>query len=62
MDNERQAITPRIFPRPTNDELIRVMIEIFLVKRRGIHRIEELLDPVDKNLDPLRSAVMTLTG
>ena len=48
----------RKFLRPADDELLRVMIEILLVKRRRIHRVEELLDLVHGNLDPMWRALL----
>jgi hypothetical protein len=36
------------------------MIEILFVKGRRIHRVEELLDLVDEDLDPMRGALFGL--
>jgi len=35
---------PVKFLRPTQDEFLGVVVEIFFVKRRRVHRVEELVD------------------
>jgi hypothetical protein len=40
MDHERNWITARKFPHPIHDKFFRVMIQIPLLKRRRIHRVE----------------------
>ena len=58
MDDQRDWIAARKFLRPTNNEFFRIIIEVSLVKRGGIHRIEELLDSIDKNFDPMKRSLV----
>ena len=53
MDDQRNWIAARKFLCPTDDELYRIVIEIPLLERRRIHRIEQLLDLIDKNFDSI---------
>lgn len=55
---QNERIVPVIFLGPTNDEFFRVMIEIFLVKWRWVHRIEELLDSIDEHFDSMVLSLM----
>jgi hypothetical protein len=54
VNDEGERFAPGIFLRPTDNELFRVVIEVLLVKGRRVHRIKELFDPIDEDLDPVR--------
>ena len=57
MDDQRDWIAARKFLRPTDNEFFRVIIEVSLVERRGIHRVEELLDSIDENFDSMKRSL-----
>ena len=60
MDDERDRIAARKFSRPTDDKFFRIIIEVSLVERRRIHRVEQLLDSIDKNFDSMVRSLMRL--
>lgn len=51
MDAQYERLTMMEFLRPADDEFLGIVVEVFFLKRRRVHRIEELLDPIDVNLD-----------
>jgi hypothetical protein len=53
INDQRDWVPPRKFLCPTNDELFRIIIEVSLVERRRIHRVEQLLDSINKNFDSM---------
>ena len=60
MDDQRDWIAARKFLCPTDDKFFRVIIEVSLVERRRIHRVEQLLDSIDKNFDSMMRSLMRL--
>jgi len=46
--------------RPTDNEFLRVTIEVLFVKERWVHRVEKLLDSVDEDLDAMRRTMLDL--
>ena len=46
------------FLRPTDDEFFRIVIEVLFVKRRWIHRIEQLFDSIDEHFDSMLRSLM----
>ena len=58
MDDQRDCIAARKFLCPTDDELFRIIIEVSLLERRRIHRVEQLLDSIDKNFDSMVLSLM----
>jgi hypothetical protein len=53
MDYQRDWIAARKFLRPTDDKLFGIFIEVSLVEWRRIHRVEQLLDSINKNFDSM---------
>ena len=51
MDDQGNWVAARKFLCPTDDELFGIIIEVSLVERRRIHRVEQLLDSIDQNFD-----------
>ena len=60
IDDQRDWVPARKFLCPTDDELFRIIIEVSLVERRRIHRVEQLLDSVNENLDSMVRFLMRL--
>ena len=60
MNYQRHGIASRKFPGPADNKFFRVVIEIPFVERRRIHRVEQLLDSIDKNFDSMVGSVMRL--
>lgn len=58
MDEKRDRIFSRKFLHPTDNEFLRVVIEILLVKRRRIHRVKQLLDSIDEHFDSMLRSLM----
>jgi hypothetical protein len=57
VDDQRNWIVPRKFSCPTDDKFFRVIVEVPLVERRRIHRIEKLLDSIDINFDSMKRSL-----
>lgn len=53
MNHQTHWIVPVVLLDPAHDEFLRIMVEIFFMEWRRIHRIEELLDGAQTNLDPM---------
>ena len=51
MHAERERCVHRVLARPTDDVLVRVLIEIALGEGRRVHRVEELTHFVEVQLD-----------
>jgi hypothetical protein len=60
MDDQRDWVPARKFLCPTDDELFRIIIEVSLVERRRIHRVEQLLDSLDENFDSMKRSLIRL--
>ena len=60
MDDQRDWIAARKFLCPTDDEFFRIIIEVSLVERRRIHRVEQLLDSINENFDSMVRSLMRL--
>ena len=60
MDDQRNRIAPRKFLCPTDDKLFRIIIEIPLLERRRVHRVEQLLDSIDEDFDLVVRFLMRL--
>jgi hypothetical protein len=58
MDDQRDWIAAWKFLCPTNNEFFRVIIEVLLLERRRIHRVEELLDSIDENFYPMKRSLV----
>ena len=55
--HEPERRVNRVFLRPSDDEVLRVVIEIALVEWRRVHRVEELVNGLHLHLDQLRLPV-----
>src|SRR5215471_15892695 len=60
LNDQRDWIAARKFLRPTDDELFRIIIEVPLLERRRIHRVEQLLDSINENFDLMVRFLMRL--
>ena len=58
MDEQRDWIAAREFLCPTDDKFFRIIIEVSLVERRGVHRVEQLLDSIDEDFDSMWSGAL----
>src|SRR5215218_10148398 len=54
IDNQLNRLMPMKFLRPTDDEFLRVMVQVLLMERRRIHRVEELADIAQTQFDTMR--------
>ena len=53
MNDQLVGLAGGVFLGPANDELLRFAVQVSLVKRGGIHRVEDLLKSLDLHLDEL---------
>jgi hypothetical protein len=60
MDDQGDRIATRKFTRPTDNKFFCIIVEIPLMEWRRIHRVEKLLDSVDKNLDSMKRSLTWL--
>ncbi len=53
MHDQGNRIVSWKFLGPADNKLLGIVIEILLLKGRRVHRVEELLDSINGNLDPV---------
>ena len=58
MNHEPQGLMPVELLRPTDDEFLRVVIEILFMEGRRIHRIEQLVEVAQLDLDTMARRVV----
>ena len=53
MHQQLERVAARVLLRPTDDELLGIVIQSALMKRRGIHGVEQLVQPGQLHFDKM---------
>ena len=56
VNHQRHRLVQRKFADPAQNEFLRVTVQIFFGERRGVHRVEQLADLAQVQLDFVRRA------